>query len=214
VSSVPAFANPQVANLLTRVAALEALNLGARVEALEAGGGLAPQTVVDFRTISALPTDWVKSTAASLTFSTGMTISAGVDFSTNFVASPTIGIYQGRSIRIDFIGAAPSTAVGLANPDTGGLFTNNNSIAWLDSGALWTGSAPVFTATSYGAAKLLRLVLIAIDGQWVVRFFHDLGTGYVQTHETSLPQTAQMGGFTRIYIDSGEAAIKLLEVAY
>jgi hypothetical protein len=144
-----------------------------------------------------------------------MTIStSGTGYQNNYVTSPVLGIYNGRNIQIDFIGATPNTAVGLAAPETGGIFTANNPLVWFDSGGLWTGSAPVFTANSYGAGKTLRVLFIALSGQWVVRFFHDIGAGFVQTHETVVAQSSQMGGFTRIYVDSGAAPIKLLAAYY
>jgi hypothetical protein len=187
---------------------------GANIGAGSGGGSSPFTTTIDFRGLSILPNDWTKSPSANLTFNNGMLISAGTTYGTNYVVSPILGIYDGRQIQIDFIGAAPSTAVGIGAPDTGGIFTANNAIVWFDSGGVWTGSEAVFSANSYGAGKTLRVLFIAFAGQWIVRFFHDLGSGFVQTHETAIAQNAQMSGFTRIYVDSGAAPIRLLAAYY
>ena len=193
-------------------------------------GGNSSSTTIDFRGATALPSDWTKSDAATLSFSpNGMEISAGTGLGSSFVFSPIISMVNGRNITIDFIATDNDSAVGVADVDSGSIFVEDNAAVQLGpSGALFTGSSDfttgfAYTGGGYEPNRPMRIRLIVFDNgtqnNLIVRFFHDLGdgNGYVppQTgQEIVIPLSPALADGTRVYLDAGQSPLIVRAVSY
>jgi hypothetical protein len=175
----------------------------------------ATGTVTDFRNrTTGLPAGWTAGAGILSFTSSGMTIPAAGSWFTNYVYGPALPVMGGGTDpevdwQIDYIGSASGTAVGLSTDF--GLFNADSCLVWFPDGTLWTGAAGVFSTTTHSPNVPLRLRFRSFAGEMIVTFYRNLGSGFAQAAQTTVPIPTNLLNNAKFYLDANGDSLTLLQ---